>query len=341
MKWFLTSLVCVSSLLQAAAPARIELSKEAPAYDADLFRRDEPVYSFHGSFLYWRVQEGALDYALKMQEAAPGANVYAQGKFHKATFNGDPGFRVALSYFRAPHYWEIWGQYTRFVTSGKDRVGMPESSDIFLTGTWPQIIAAPLSEAESSIHLNYNMGELLVDRFYNPNPHLRLRLLGGGVVSWIHQNWNVHYKNLAGEESSLRNYWKFVGGGLKIGTMIDWYCGWDIYLTSTASISTLLGSYHNETKQIASELLTPVRNTHSRDVRTAFSVQGVFGPSWQKNFCHSRMEIFAGYEINTWFNLQEQYISSKATTLGESTQTWVNSGLIALQGLTARMTLDF
>ncbi len=341
MKWFVTSLVCFSSLLQAAQPSDAKASKEEPAFDADLFRRDESVFSFHGSFLYWRVQEGALSYALKMQEAAPATNVYAQGKFHNATFNGEPGFRVALSYFRAPKYWEVWGQYTRLVANGKNRVGTPEDSGVYLTGSWPQIIAAPLSEAESSIHMNYNVGELIFDRYFNPNPHLRIRLLGGGIVSWIHQNWNVRYKNSVGEESLLRNYWKFVGGGLKIGTMIDWYAAFDIYLTATAAISTLLGSYHNDTKQTASELLDPVRNTRLRDVRGAFSVLGSFGPSWQKNFSNSRMEIFAGYEINTWFNLQEQYISSIASTLGQSTQTWVNSGMIALQGLTARMTFDF
>ena len=71
-------------------------------YDADLFRRDTPVYSFHGSFLFWRVQEGALDYALKMEQTGP-ASSPRQGEMEKATFNGEPGFRVAASISERPN----------------------------------------------------------------------------------------------------------------------------------------------------------------------------------------------------------------------------------------------
>lgn len=333
MKWFLASFICLTQVLMAATP-----SKEQPAYDADLFKRDTSVFSVHGSFLFWRVQEGALDYALKMEH--PGVTGYAQGKFHNATFNGDPGFRVALSYFRAPKYWEIWGQYTRMTSRGKNSVGAPGGSGEFLNGTWPQFITAPITHAESHIHLNYNVADLLVDRFFNPNPHLRIRFLGGGSAAWISQNWHIHYENAATENTLIRNWWRFIGGGVRIGSMIDWFCGFDTYLTATVTGATFLGTYENKARQTASTSTLPIRDSHFSDVRSAFTVQAIFGPSWQKNFASSRMEIFAGYEINTWFNLQEVYRS----TLGAANtakETLINNSLIALQGLTARMTIDF
>ena len=83
---------------------------------------------------------------------------------------------------------------------------------------------------------------------------------------------------------------------------------------------------------------------HFSDVRPTFTIQGIFGPSWQKNFCSMRAEVFAGYEINTWFNLQEMYRSGGGTVNGSpenAKQTWLSNAAIALQGLTTRVTLDF
>lgn len=340
IKWLVGSLIVVGVFLQAETTCNNTCPEGYQPHDADLYRRDVPVFSFHGSFLYWRVQEGALDYALKMQHTAPAIDNYAEGKFHKATFNGEPGFRIAASYFRAPHYWELWGQYTRLTARGKNSVGTPTQSGKFLTGTWPQIIDAPLSEAESKIHLNYNVADLVADRYFNPNPHLRVRFIGGGTAAWINQNWIIRYKNATDQISRIQNKWKFLGGGFRIGTMVDWFWEKDIYLTGTATVGTLLGSYHNKVKQTASTIDLPVRNANFSDIRPAFHVQGSFGPSWQKNFCNARLEIYAGYEINTWFNLQEVYRST-SNSADLAKETWLNTGLIALQGLTTRVTLDF
>ena len=338
--WLLGSFICASALLQAAPQSPKNASQEAPAYDADLFKRDVSVVSFHGSFLYWRVQEGALDYAIKMQQAPSAGETYASGKFHTATFNGDPGFRVAMSYFRAPKYWEVWGQYTRLTARGKNGVGRPEDPSRFLNGTWPQPTDSPISKAESHIHMNYNVADLLVDRFFNPNPHLRLRLIGGATAAWINQNWQIRYMNLQNQVSLNTNKWKFVGGGLRLGAMLDWFWGYNVYVTATATCGSLLGTYHNTSRLTSSTAAGALRDTHYSDVRPAITVQGSFGPSWQKNFAWSRMEIFAGYELNTWFNLQEMYRSTLSSATS-SKQTFLNTGMVALQGLTARATVDF
>jgi hypothetical protein len=332
----------IQSLLSAAVflHANDLTSTAEPAYDADLFKRDTPAFSFHGSFLFWRVQESALDYALKMQHASPSSTVYAQGKYHTATFDGEPGFRVAASYFRAPKYWEMWLQYTRLTARGKNSVERPDQSDRFLTGTWPEIIDTPLSKANSYIHLNYNVTDFFVDRFFNPNPHLRIRLLGGGTVAWMNQNWVVRYFNESEAITQIRNRWKFIGGGFRIGTMVDWYCGYDLYLTSSTTLATVLGSYHNQSMQTASTETLPVRDAHYSDIRPAVSIQALLGLSWQKNFCSTRMEIFGGYELNSWFNLNEVYRSTSSSSAGAK-ETWINTGMIALQGLTTRATLDF
>lgn len=344
MRSFLCAGICAITLASTLG------AKEAtpPPFDADLFRKDVQVWSGHGEFLFWRVQEGCLDYALTMKQSAWGpANCYANGNFKNATFNGDPGFRIGLSFFRAPKYWEVKGQYTRLTASGENSAGKPDPDQEFLTGTWPQIFSLPMAGAKSYIHLNYNVADLCVDRVFNPNPHLRLRLLGGGIVAWINQNWKVTYHDSSSNQTVVNNRWHFIGGGLKTGTIVDWYWGRDVYITADATLGALLGNYKNESKQRSSfspgvgyDTSLPLRDTHFSDVRPSFTAQFIFGPSYQKSFSNSRMEFFVGYELNAWLNLHEVFRSTSGSE-SAAKETWINSSMIALQGLTSRLTIDF
>ena len=242
------------------------------------------------------------------------------------------------------------GQYTHLISRGKNRASPPAAAEEYLIGTWPQIVVNPLVHAESAIMFNYNIFDLMIDRLFNPNPHLRLRMLAGLAAAWIHQDWKVHYFDSTGQNSTLRNRWHYTAGGLKIGIMGDWFWGNNFYLTGLSTIGGFMGSYQNIAKQTASIYSFPLRNSIFNDVRPAFAAQFSIGPSWQKNLPHNRIEIFAGYELNALFNLQEVRRSSALgiepgldTTFTTSTanETWLNQGVIALQGLTTRLTVDF
>lgn len=344
MRLLLYAGICTFTLASALSAKQ----STPPPFDADLFRKEAQVWSGHGEFLFWRVQEGSLDYALSMKQSAWGPeNCYANGNFKNATFNGDPGFRLGVSFFRAPKYWEVKAQYTRLTARGENSAGKPEPDTEYLTGTWPQIFSAPMAGAKSHIHMNYNVADLWVDRVFNPNPHLRLRLLGGGIVAWINQDWKVTYNDSANNQTTINNRWHFIGGGLKTGTIVDWYWGRDVYITADAIFGALLGSYKNESKQRANfapgggyDTSLPLRDAHFSDVRPSFTAQFIFGPSYQKNFKNNRIEFFVGYELNAWMNLQEIFHSTSGS--GSATkETWINSSMIALQGLTSRLSVDF
>lgn len=345
MRQFLCAGLCIFACIHSLH------SKEPdspPPFDADLFRKDVQVMSASGEFLFWRVQEGALDYALTMKQTAWGpSNCYANGDFENATFNGDPGFRLGLSFFRAPKYWEVKGQYTRLTARGTNSAGKPDPTTEYVTGTWPQIFTAPMAGARSSIHMNYNVADLWINRVFNPNPHLRLRLLGGAIVAWIDQFWKVTYNDSSLNETTISNRWKFIGGGLRAGTIVDWYWGNDVYITADATFGALLGSYTNKSKQTTNfqpssdyNVALPIRDAQFSDVRPSCTIQFLFGPSYQKNFTNSRMEFFVGYELNTWMNLQEIFRSTSGSGLAAK-ETWINTSMIALQGLTSRLTFDF
>jgi len=357
MKWILLSAMTVvlPAFSMAKAAATTVEPPTQPVYtnceeecDPDLFRKDVQLYSGHVEFLYWSLTEGDLDYAQKMRHAAWGPSPsFAQGRYENASYNFDPGFRIGLSYFRAPHFWEVKWQYTRMTNRGKSSVEKPVAAEKFLTGTWPQISTEPLTRATSHIHFNYNVFDMVVDRVFFPNPHLRLRVIGGGTVAWMNQDWKVRYFDATSNTTTIRNRWNYAGGGLKIASMFDWYWTWDLYMTALTSFGVLMGGYSNHAKQTTTVQTTPadntaipIRDTCYHDIRPAFTAQMMLGPSWQKNFSCSRMEVFAGFEMNTWFNLQEIYRSSSGAP-SAAKETWINSSLLSLYGITTRITYDF
>jgi hypothetical protein len=195
--------------------------------------------------------------------------------------------------------------------------------------------------------MNYNAADLLITRVFFPNPHLRLRIIGGATAAWISQFWKVLYQDWMGFQTKIGNRWRFIGGGLKTGTLFDWYWFTDVYMTGGAYVGALLGTYKNSAKQTTNFQPTssfnpalPVRDAHFSDVRPAFFTQLYLGPAYEKNFKNQRLEIFAGYELVTWLNLQEIFRSTNGAP-SEAKETRINTAAIALQGLTARATVDF
>jgi hypothetical protein len=335
-----------SPWVQPKEPPRSEHPCAAPPgsrYDYDLFHKDVECVFAEAEFLYWTVNEGALDYAIKMNQPAGVTPSYAIGKVNTAGFKLSPGVRLSVGYFNAPKYWDVCAQYTHLISRGKNRVEPPKASGEFLTGTWPQLVSGPLVHAHSRIFFDYNLFDLWVDRIFNPNPHLRIRAGAAACAAWIHQDWKVQYFDST-SFSTLRNQWHFIGGGLATGLQGDWYWGNNIYLTGKYALTAYIGSYRNTAKETVSlsggEALV-ARDSNYSDTRPALSVQFSMGPSWQQNFgCH-RIELWVGYEVTSWLNLQEMHRSSSATLSSAPKETWQSTSMLAVQGLTTRLTVDF
>lgn len=312
-------------------------------YDHDLYHKDVEVYFVEAEFLYWTIDEGGLDYAIKMNQPAQMTPSYAIGKVHSGDLTLAPGIRISTGYFNAPKYYECSGQYTHLISRGKDKVKAPKAAGEFLVGTWPQLVPNPLTQAESSLFFDYNLFDIMVDRVFIPNPHLRIRATAAATVAWIHQNWKVQYFD-GTNYATLRNRWRYIGAGLKTGLMADWYWGKNIYLTGYGSTGVYIGNYRNLSQETLTEPgigRTMAGNVKFSDTRPAIAIQVAIGPSWQQNFgACSRVELFAGYEITGWLNLQEMQRSMAAAADAPKT-TWQETNMLAVQGLTVRFTVDF
>ncbi len=105
-------------------------------------------------FLYWTVEEGALDYAIKMNQPAWGPTpAFATGKYEIADYDWRPGYRVSLAWYNHPKYWEIKAEYTWLYDKGSDTTNDPSSPDLFVNSTWNTITSDPLRKASSLIDL--------------------------------------------------------------------------------------------------------------------------------------------------------------------------------------------
>lgn len=327
--------------------------KKCPAIEQDLFLKDKWVMFTNVEFLLWKVNESALDFAIKMDKPSwSSTETYAVGNYKNATFDWDPGVRIAFGYFNAPNYWDVFVQYAFLHASGENVVHAPHDADRYLNGTWigPDFettsSASPLKKAHSQIDLYYNVLDGMFSRRFHPNPHFRLNLFGGLTAAFIHQSWNVRYRDLANDLSKIRNKWSYAGAGPRIGIKIDWFMRMDFYLTGLVSAAILTGNYTNSAFQNTnapvplSNNSIPFRNTHFKDFRLVPTAQIFVGPSWQKVFKEMRTEVFAGYEFTIWNNLHEIYRSSLAgPTAGKDT--YINSSVMSLQGISLRGTLDF
>lgn len=307
--------------------------------DQDLFKQNERAFFAAAEFLWWTVEQDATDFALRSTATnSMDQNLFPQGRYQTAEFDWNPGYRLTLGYFNAPNYWDIYAQYTWLYSSGTDSANDPAASNRFLNATQASFLPGPLDRATSKIGFHYHLADLLVDRAFFPNPHLRLKVLGGLTGSWISENWRVRYVGET-EIERLRHKWSFKGIGLRIGMNMDWFLGADFYLTGRWTTGALIGRYRNWYTQVEFTDLENFRSTSYKDYRPAITSQFLLGPSYQKSFNCARLEIFAGYEWNAWLNLQEN-IRPLSMTTGSSVVNH-NRSMILLHGLTTKISVDF
>ncbi|MCB1106837.1 MAG: hypothetical protein KDK76_01930 [Chlamydiia bacterium] len=319
--------------------------------DQDLFSKDDAAFLMTGEYLYWTAHEGALDYAIRMRAAAWGpSDSFAQGDVERAEFKWENGYRFAIGYYRAPNFWEADFQWTYIHFEGNNRAKRPPANENrFITGTFPQIFPAPMDHATSHIYMHYKLADLIAHRIFHPfdNPHLRIKLLGGMTGVWLHQGWNIRYFDAQLNNTKIQNQWKFWGFGFRAGLSFDWFWGDDFYATGKMSTGLAVGHYQNHSKQETSVILQPgdhpnipIRDLYYDDYRISYTAQFLLGPSYQKSFDTWRIELFVGYEMTIWSNLQEIFRSTRAPA-DQAKETWLSIGLVSLHGLTTRATINF
>lgn len=329
----LTALSLLSSVSARELMCEQCIEEPDPCCLPHLFVERSQVF-VNTTFLYWTADEGVLDYAVRTKGASTLPNTFAIGDYKTADFDWRPGFRVAATYYRCFKYWDVTGEYTWFYTKGSKHLNAP------LNPTRQTLTTPPFQRANSWIDLHYHVGDMYAARVFDPNEHLRLRVLTGLTAGYIEQQWKNLYTNFDGNFDRVREKWRFWGGGIRMGATVDWFWGYHLYFTGKFTFATLIGTYKNETIQTNGVNNALLGNAKYDDHRFAFHTQFMLGPSWQRPFECWSYEIFAGYEFNLWYNLHER-IRSEFSPPNGTKSTVYSDGLLGLQGLTLRLTVGF
>ena len=292
-----------------------------------------------GEFLYWTIQEQVLDYAITKNKNTTALETFGIGKYQTVDFEWRPGFRVAATWYRCPRYWELTGEYTWFFDRGSDCVSNCDLSANYIGPTTQVIAVEPYQKSSSTVKSHYQLGDLYVARVFDPNPHLRMRLMGGLTIAYIDNEQKQRHLNFHDEQDNIEDKWSFFGGGVRAGLRVDWFWGYEFYLTGKFTFAGLVGEYENTAKQITTDDIL-VRDTCYHDNRLSLHSQIILGPSWQRPCDCWSIELFAGYEFNQWYNLQERY-RTELSDVDASKETYISRGNYGLHGLTVRLTVGF
>lgn len=304
-----------------------------PECPEHLFVERSQIY-VSAEFLYWTTVAPALDFALSSSNPFPDSGFLGTGDYKTADYSFCPGFRIGLAYYRCPRFWEVYGEYTWLKDEGKD------STSNFVRPTRFLSYNSPTTSAKSKIELDYQVGDLWASRVFDPNPHLRVRLIGGFTIANLEQDWKIQYTSIDGFTDEIKEDWCFFGGGIRAGIRADWFWGCQFYLTGKTTFAGMIGSW--EHKEFQRELSTGAvfANAKYDDHRLAGHAQFLIGPSWQVPCDCWSFELLAAYEFNLWLNVHER-IRTFATNPVSPTETLYANGLLGLHGLTLRLNIGF
>lgn len=323
---------------------------EPRPYDYDLFSKDRECEYVDIEALVFKLlnnQAVGAKFVTPSQQTNSQNSAKAAEKIQNLNWHWRPGFRVTLGYFNAPKYWEVMGQYTWFEDSASKTVKSPNPNQNYLrVGCYLPIqeyanALNPLAKIHATGDLYYNDLSALVTRNFYPNPHLRLRVIGGLTSMWAHQSSHL-VNTFTGISNTLNSTFnsKYWGVGFKMGTSADWYWGKDFYITGKVFWAIVTGRWNTNTKISNSEGALYDRIADSAYNATQ-NFQFIFGPSYQKSYEKIRWELFVGYELNTWLGAITAY--NYPTTAGA--QGWLFPQKffedLTLTGVNVRLTLDF
>jgi hypothetical protein len=320
-----------------------------------------------GQFLYWKLDEVGLDFVVHKKQ---GTAVYVDpltsrtvdqwvGKVHQVNFDWNPGFRAALGYRFPRDLWELGAVYTYYYTSASEKIKTTYFYPLDAPNTIPDAEAlAPtlprdihqLIFAKASAHFWYHVGDVELGREFALTRYIWGRFVVGGKGAWIKQKFHVKMADGTSptpEQFEFNDFnWKFEGGGAKIGFDSHWALGCGLKLVFGGELASLYGLYENRMKgHIQPSPVVPggvVADTRIKEGKVVYTsrLSGGVELSWW--FRGWNVALFGNYELNTWFNLTDQYrdVSAASPAAGNAYRS-LQTPPLNLQGATAGINIYF
>lgn len=283
-------------------------------------------------WLYWTVHQKASTFVLTpdgFHQPFPPADNNGfndgSGKYKYARMDWNSGVRANLGYTFERDAWRLLGQYTYYGTHGSDRVVRSTDLTLYLepTNKYEFLANSGPDLVNSSIHLRYQVADLLVSRRFLPGCQILFNFFTGATGAWIQEEWKFSYicfenASVPGLATITHNNWSFRGGGMRAGVDTNWHLGKGFGIFNKFSMAALVGSFLQKKSVLLDppvlppgfDIFTnPFGHTREDEIWVVPNTQLEFGLNWNHRFCSWAMSLMLGFEINTWYDLHQYHQS--------------------------------
>ena len=346
MLYVLIAILSVSGLL-AMQPCTLPCRSMECCEDINNNRASH--VNFFVNALYWQAQEGGLDYMIRNNTGATFINC---GSVERVKFDWNGGFRVGLGYCDPCCQMGFNVYYTRFTTSGCDRVTATFPTVLFPVWSNPSTNIVTEQEAQARICLSLNMFDAQLSTVFSPNCCVNIMpVLGLRYVS-INQRFNINANGgqslgpiafvLDDDIDMKNNFW---GVGPKVGINTTWgsWCGLSIF--GAMDLALLYGRFDltQEENIVFSDDVPATTFLNIKDNRfhlTRANLGLILGLQWHWQGCDERFDmcLSGGWE-HLYFFGQNQLLR-----FSDDVNPGVNLGVqgdLSTQGLTVAVSFSY
>lgn len=297
-------------------------------------------------YLYWIAQEDNLQFASTGHANLPDTFNVNSGTTKSPHFHYRSGFKAGLGWSFGHDVWDSLATYTWY-QSNHNKGSLSGDFDAGLTTPFtPSMTLSPgdyFTSASAIWALHFNALDWEIGRNCYVSKHLSLRPFAGLKGSWQNQTFNKTYGGiLDGVDPASFNYYSnehtsFWGVGVRSGLNTCWNLSdsWSFYGDFALSALWSVFQSHRKDSHNAEDAPTTIHSINeNRRCNTLSPVLEVgLGVRKDEWFLDNRIHIGAqvGWEEQVWWNQNEFTLDRSA----------VRGGNLFLQGLTARLRLDF
>ncbi len=307
-----------------------------------------------GEFLYWKADQDNLEFCTvdkhpdsntESSSTPPNLPDDANGKFHFASLDWKPGYRIGVGCPLKCGQWQLLGTYTYYTSEGYQKAEKPSDPNLFLNGNFRENVETEPLLATSDITLKFQQGDVLLAKRFDPTRNIFLKVFMGVTGAYFEQNWTIKYTAPTAQfpinTNKIQNDWKYYGGGGRLGLDLDWNLGKGVSFYGRFSGAVILGRYkfHNFAHNPNFSTL-PTGDSHFNETRYVPNTQAGLGFKWFGCVFGAHTDIQIGYELNSWWNIHMLPVTPwiPSGNVGDTEKyTFHRNGNINFQGFTAKI----
>lgn len=307
-------------------------------------------------YLHWAYRQSGTEYAI-LADAPQLQNTGPQGRVLELEGDYDSGLRASLGYrfdaesgslFNRP---EFLIRYTNFGTEALETtnaVGRIRSTFITsqnnendddedaINDASPEDLA---DSATASHDFDYEVLDAEIAQSFALTRTMNLRLSAIGRFAMIDDEFRVTYAggDFANPFTAFRN-WDYQGGGLLLGSQLDWALTERLGLQFSGRAGMLMGrqefQYFNPDDDRVSGTTDVVYNT----TKVTPIIEMTAMVNYTRDFGRFDLNVGGGYEFSNWFNMAEDRVFSDAYQEGQNNK---HVRDLTLDGLVGRVSINY